>query len=338
MGSLKIKLRTITPLWTGGTNGQADRLHMTSIVGSLRWWYEVLVRGLNGRACDPSKHSCRYDLKEPYSGLCDVCKVFGATGWARRFRLSIKDESQLRPDHSHPTHISLISRNYINYSGKTITPKWYLNRPPLSGHIDIQITATDQQFPVEVIGDLLQFVADWASLGAKPQMGLGVVDIDIAPPQQGQYLTTYLAQHITPVSEDNVFPSLRYMFFAGMSAESFPLSEAFNLKYDLRRLFQSNQNLRHFVMGTVKNERQGTKIMITNPYNNNTALRVWGWIPKEVSKFGTSREQVIAQIYAHLRTHSTINYWREFNSVRDTTQRQYTNPQEFVESFKKGLQ
>ncbi len=335
MEPLEIKLKTITPLWTGGADRQADQLHVTGIMGSLRWWYEVLVRGLGGWACDPSKHGCQYDSKEPHSGLCDVCKVFGATGWSRRFRLIINDEAQLRPNLSYGQAFTA-SRNYINRFGKTITPKWYLNGPPLSGHVDIQIIATDKQFPVEVIAGLLQFLADWASIGAKPQMGLGVVAV--TPPQKAQHLTTYLANHLTPVPVDNRVPSLRHMFFGGISAEKrFPPNETFNLKYDLRRLFHNDRDLRHYVMGTVKNERQGTKIMITNPYNDNTSLRVWGWIPEEVNKFGTSCEHVIDPIHSHLRTHYTVNYWREFNSVRDTTRIQYTNPQEFLESFMKGL-
>jgi CRISPR-associated protein Cmr1 len=293
----------------------------------------VIVRGLGGWACDPSKHSCQYDPNKPHSGLCDVCRVFGATGWARRFRLLINSEIQLKPDHSYDKRPKA-SRNYKNRFGKMVIPTWYLSGPPSSGHVDIQIIATDKQFPVEVIGTLLQFLADWASVGAKSQMGFGA--INITPPQKAQHLTTYLVDHLTPVSQDNVSPALRDIFFIGMNAKRFTSNETFNLKYDLRRLFYNDRNLRHFIMGTVDNERRGTKIMITNPYNNNTSLRVWGWIPEEVSKFGTSREQVIKLIYSHLTTHYTVNYWREFNSTRDTTGIKYTNPQEFLDSLLKG--
>lgn len=337
--SLTITLKTLTPLWTGGANGLADRLHLTGLIGSLRWWYEVLVRSIGGNACDPSRHSCLYNLKDPtkpFSGMCDVCRVFGATGWARRFRLAINDEAQLHPDYSY-NRTPTASQEYVDHRGKRITPKWYLSGPPLSGSVCFQIIATDRQFPVEVISDLFQFLAAWGSIGAKPQMGLGVIDIaDIIPPQKAQHLTTYLVNHLTPTPESNVFPSLQNMFFASMSAERFAPNETFNLKYDLRRLFKNNPDLRHFVMGTVKNERQAAKIMITHPYNGNTSLRIWGWIPEETSKFGMSREQVIELIYSHLRTKYSISNWREFNSLRDTTKQQCTNRQEFLESFMRG--
>ncbi|MCD6141803.1 type III-B CRISPR module RAMP protein Cmr1, partial [Candidatus Bipolaricaulota bacterium] len=45
---MKVKIRTLTPLWTGGADGKVDRVHETGILGSLRWWYEAIVRGLGG--------------------------------------------------------------------------------------------------------------------------------------------------------------------------------------------------------------------------------------------------------------------------------------------------
>ena len=93
---LEITLRTLTPLWTGGVDGTTDRLHETGLIGSLRWWYEALVRGLGGYACDPtSDDRCEYDPKKPTppeKQLCVACYLFGCTGWARKFRLQVVDE------------------------------------------------------------------------------------------------------------------------------------------------------------------------------------------------------------------------------------------------------
>jgi len=102
---MEIKLRTLTPLWTGGVDQTCDRLHETGLIGSLRWWYEALVRGLGGYACDPTDHSCTFD-EEKYrrskasderqrlrdAGVCDACQLFGCTGWARKFRVRVLDE------------------------------------------------------------------------------------------------------------------------------------------------------------------------------------------------------------------------------------------------------
>jgi hypothetical protein len=59
--AMHITLKTLTPLWTGGVDQTCDRLHETGLIGSLRWWYEVLVRGLGGYACDPTEHRCTFD-------------------------------------------------------------------------------------------------------------------------------------------------------------------------------------------------------------------------------------------------------------------------------------
>ncbi len=73
MQTLTIRLRTRTPLWTGGIDGSMDRIHETGLLGSLRWWYEAIVRGLGGWACDPTEGDRCPDRQGRY---CDVCKVF----------------------------------------------------------------------------------------------------------------------------------------------------------------------------------------------------------------------------------------------------------------------
>ncbi len=331
--SLTINLTTVTPIWTGGIEGKADRLHATGIMGSLRWWYEVLVRGLGGNACDPSEHTCLYNKDTPpHYDLCDVCRVFGATGWSRRFRLAVTDETQLQPVGQWDRRVTA-SRSYKDRSGRDRTPTWFFDNPPRAGSANITITAIDRRFQAEIVGGLIQFLADWASIGARPQMGFGLVRTTTR--HDTHYLLTYLQSSITGSKTYRDLPSLQNIFFASISEDRLPRNETFNLKYDLRRLFAANADLRHFVMGTVQREREGAKIMMSRPYNKDSTIRVWGWIPDEISKFRTTREQIIKQIHTHLKTHYTLNYWREFNSQRDT-QQQYTDPEEFLKSLLEG--
>jgi CRISPR-associated protein Cmr1 len=58
MKSMSIEIETLTPICTGGVKGDCDILHETGIIGSMRWWYEVIVRWLGGDACDPTEHGC----------------------------------------------------------------------------------------------------------------------------------------------------------------------------------------------------------------------------------------------------------------------------------------
>jgi len=85
---MKIILRTLTPIWTGGVDQTSDRLHETGLIGSLRWWYEALVRGLGGYACDPTSEDRCPDKDGKH---CAACELFGCTGWGRKFRLRVLD-------------------------------------------------------------------------------------------------------------------------------------------------------------------------------------------------------------------------------------------------------
>lgn len=87
------ELQALTDIWTGDADTaqskQANRLIPTGLLGSIRWWFEVLVRGLGGRPCDPSS-----DQKACLSGQhCVVCELFGCTGWARKVRFDVRDAS-----------------------------------------------------------------------------------------------------------------------------------------------------------------------------------------------------------------------------------------------------
>ena len=84
-----------TDIWTGDIDGGPDRLITTGILGSIRWWFEVVVRGLGGYACDPSNTRCEVSDKSGRvrKNCCVVCNLFGCTGWARKFRFDVLDEN-----------------------------------------------------------------------------------------------------------------------------------------------------------------------------------------------------------------------------------------------------
>jgi CRISPR-associated protein Cmr1 len=106
--AMDVQITPLIPFWTGGVEGTTDWLHERGLIGSMRWWYEAIVRGLGREACDPSQSTCTFDAEQYQkssastplqrlrdAGLCDACRVFGATGWRRRLRLTIMhDQTQ----------------------------------------------------------------------------------------------------------------------------------------------------------------------------------------------------------------------------------------------------
>jgi CRISPR-associated protein Cmr1 len=91
-------LKALTPIWTGDAERKGERLILTGLLGSLRWWFEVLVRGLGGSAYDSTEEGnpCPdpkvKNATEPLHH-CVVCELFGCTGWARKFRFQAFDSN-----------------------------------------------------------------------------------------------------------------------------------------------------------------------------------------------------------------------------------------------------
>lgn len=77
-----------TDIWTGDAGQKGERLILTGLLGSIRWWFEVAVRGLGGCACNPTGEAPCPDKDGRH---CVVCELFGCTGWARKFRFAVLD-------------------------------------------------------------------------------------------------------------------------------------------------------------------------------------------------------------------------------------------------------
>jgi CRISPR-associated protein Cmr1 len=176
--SLSVTLRTLTPIWTGGVEtGKMDRLHESGVIGSLRWWYEAIVRGLGGAACDPTEHACLFDPEKPNNGLCDVCQLFGATGWRRRFSLQIAADTR-------STWSDLPTLNIRPFDR---TRGWYL--PP--GEIgSLTLHFAGDQATLKTLKSLLVFMEMYGNLGARPQVGYGRFQITGLPddPDHGNWI------------------------------------------------------------------------------------------------------------------------------------------------------
>lgn len=93
-------LTALRDIWTGDASGEGKRLITTGLLGSIRWWFEVVVRGLGASACDPSHHKdnepgpCPEPGRKPHDPghHCVVCELFGCTDWSRKFRFDVLKE------------------------------------------------------------------------------------------------------------------------------------------------------------------------------------------------------------------------------------------------------
>ena len=296
---MTITLKTLTPLWTGGVDGKCDRLHATGLIGSLRWWYEAILRGLGGHVCDPVEQPCLYDTEQPHNGLCLGCQMFGATGWARRFRLTVED----RTSSGGPTHPQRPTGDRYKRDGRT-RPAWYF-KGGREGDLELRIVPANDDFDPITIRGTLSLIERHGSLAAKPQLGYGWIGIASAPCFDA---ATFVGNMRSIAAEQSGtgsdLPSLDTMFFAQLEVGRSGLAPTLNLRYDLRAAFRSasnnSQRLRHWVCGYVcGNERQASKISITQAVDG--ALRIWGWIPDHTPVKGVTRDEIVESIIDDFR-------------------------------------
>jgi CRISPR-associated protein Cmr1 len=179
-GVMKIKITTLSPIWTGGAAGICDRLHETGIIGSLRWWYEAIVRGLGGYACDPTDNcGCELSGKEETDDereekLCPVCYLFGCGGWRRRYRLEIVNDGETVPFQL----ATLDTKGAFNH--------WWLSQI-FEDAIDTDLFFGNVTLSFKPIGSnhelikkqltaLLSIMSHIGAIGAKTQYGFGLFE------------------------------------------------------------------------------------------------------------------------------------------------------------------
>ncbi|OAG28554.1 type III-B CRISPR module RAMP protein Cmr1 [Thermodesulfatator autotrophicus] len=209
MDPLKVKIKTLTPLYTGGVDGTMDRIHETGILGSLRWWYEAIVRGLGGSACDVTgDHRC----PDKDGRYCDVCAVFGTTGLQRAFRL----EGPVWWNEKRGWRLEIKVNNNRG---------WFLGRGFMGGgEMHLRALRLPEGWAESDLWQtvLLTFrlIACWGGLGPKTQQGYGVVCItsDDKKPNVVQALKAFDKLKGRPnrrnVAPSPDLPSLGGFFFA----------------------------------------------------------------------------------------------------------------------------
>jgi len=155
-----MKIRIKTPIWTGDIDSKSDWLHSTGIIGSLRWWTEAILRGIDKFSCDPAGDKrCPDEMR-----YCPACLIFGATGIRRLFRLEISGGEKI------------FDGGAINIKPQKRNRGWYLGSG-LKGEIDLNITPLDRDFDENLVLVPLAIAAKWGGIGAKTQHGYGVVEL-----------------------------------------------------------------------------------------------------------------------------------------------------------------
>jgi CRISPR-associated protein Cmr1 len=207
---ISITLRTLTPFWAGGVEpGRMERVHETGIIGSLRWWYEAVLRGLGQKVCDPTADE-RCPRKD--GSCCDACWLFGTTGRSRHFRVRMEGGEPL----FYGNDILLASgRLHPRRQGPDRPGGWFLYGQALTGNLDMQITplfSTDEHIATLMVP--LALIHRYAALGAKVSNGYGVVNVTRVNNEAFVISDAMLRRLPTGKNAPDTLPNLRDFFFA----------------------------------------------------------------------------------------------------------------------------
>ena len=333
---MEITLKTLTPLWTGGVDGTCDRLHETGIIGSLRWWYEAIVRGLGGKACDPT---AREGPRCQDNQHCVACDLFGCTGWARRFRLQLDTGRLAYPQQGKQgLHFKPPGRNTGWYYG---AGQLAIDDAGIGGQL---IILRDEHYGVaNEILTTMQLAATWGGIGARTQHGYGVAEVQATKDGEAVHVdpAAFLAHHPVGARYHGPLPALTDFFFARFQlvtnapaqwwtrtdhqgdpllgppaatlqkwagGEFGPVSIAPAVKSQLRyehNPFASRWGNERNIFGQIEPRRKA-KINISAAYQDKGrwTFRIWGWLPRDRTNF--NRAAFLNDLHAVLRGH---DFW-----------------------------
>lgn len=214
---MKTILKLKTPLWTGDIDSRSDLIQPAGFMGSLRWWTEVFLRGMDKFVCDPAgDNRCpeENNNNQKINRYCPACLIFGATGMRRLFRLEFTGGKKVFDDGA------------INIRPDGRNRGWYLGSG-LVGQIDLKIIALDRDFNENLLLLPLIVASKWGALGAKTQHGYGVVEFeqekDLKIDDLKNALNKILHSGRLNIEErkngNNELPNLKEMFFAKVRFE-----------------------------------------------------------------------------------------------------------------------
>jgi CRISPR-associated protein Cmr1 len=203
MEEIKVTFETITPLWTGDASGNHKEIRPSSIMGSLRFWFEVicLFGGITKKE-DYKDGILKSDLSDGFSrekllkeieknnGKSSIgikedflkklplpAQIFGCTGLKSKIR--IKSIKKIKEDHPNnypigPLQISSLTyEKFIprNNQRKTVTPRWFFQKG-FQGQFEI-VFEVESSILDSIFFPLLNFIEKYGFWGGKWNIGYG---------------------------------------------------------------------------------------------------------------------------------------------------------------------
>jgi CRISPR type III-B/RAMP module RAMP protein Cmr1 len=233
---------------------------------------------------------------EERPSICE--RYFGSTNTARQFRFVVREVRENEEQR-------LVRKTELEprFRIKSHNPRkewatWFFKSQPRGGEYKIVLSGREAKEKCEFFKAILTIASHFGAIGAKTQVGCGVVSVEFELDDAFKTLAGIGA--IPPEAPDCAtdLPSLHNLFFAEYELAAGTTEEqhqkTFLVKQAIRDCFWQNGNefdLRHEVCGTVEDRRIGSKVCVSFPYgagdldagdSPKKLLRVWGWLPADL--------------------------------------------------------
>ena len=198
---IKVQFETITPLWTGDAWMENNEIRPSSLMGSLRFWFEVIC--YFGGVCsakdfDKEKGRFEKDIKNEsirkellkqgtdFDGQISALKdlkipipaiIFGTTGWKSLLEIkSIKNMTKMEKKYPFPINKFEVKELKYTKNGKDIKPAWYFKKG-FYGKFEV-VFRIHNQIRDSIFFPLLNFMDKYGYWGGGWNIGYGRLRIN----------------------------------------------------------------------------------------------------------------------------------------------------------------
>lgn len=190
MYNVEIKMLTQTPVYTGDAFSKSYDLKPQSLLGSLRFWFEVFCFAAGELDTNYKKEELKADTfysevneileKQEVSlfeakkealqklGISIPSQIFGCNGWEGFVRIK---------EIGFDKYTKKLKLPEIIY--KDNKPAWYLPKGYLFGKAKVKFELADEKIGVNIIFPLLNFIQKYGFVGGKNNLGFGRVTFSL---------------------------------------------------------------------------------------------------------------------------------------------------------------
>lgn len=318
---VKIRVDTVTPVYTGDAFG-INEIKPQSIMGSLRFWFEVFLKAV-GKLPRNYNYNTERIKSEKYdnevlihiskgnsliSAKAKSCKeialpsqIFGCSGL--KSKISVRNITQIKA----MDYLNLQNKPPIKINGSK--NGWPFPGEYFYGYFTIEFNVEDENILKDILLPLLNFIEKYGYLGGKNNLGFGRVKFTLENPVYGSikdYDVFRLSRYgndkdiqdseaVIKYNNSNKVEKMYYINKIGLYVKDTKehkdneyfyeiLKELINQKADLRKNFKDGDVLEHYIFGFTGNKKETNNRKInTKRKEKPNATKIIPWINEKVA-------------------------------------------------------